>query len=71
MGDQENGHAQVFLQSRKQIQNLRLNRHIQSRGRFVGDQQIRITRQGHGDHHPLLHPSRHFMRVLINPALWI
>ncbi|KAG1362878.1 hypothetical protein G6F61_014085 [Rhizopus arrhizus] len=41
---------------------LRLDGHVQRGGRFVGDQQARLARQGHRDHHALAHAARQFTR---------
>ena len=38
VGNQHHGHGELFLKALQQIQNLRLNRDVQRRGRFVGDQ---------------------------------
>jgi len=63
MGDEEK--AQVFtrLQLGQQIEDLRLNRHIQRGGRLVRNQQLRPVGQCHGDHHPLALPAGQLMRI--------
>jgi hypothetical protein len=45
------------LQLAHQVEDLRLNRHIERRGRFVGDQQIGLAGEGHRDHHALPHAA--------------
>ena len=49
--------------------NLRLNRHVQSRGRLVGDQQLGLAGERHGDHHPLPHTAAQFMGIAIRQRL--
>ena len=53
VADQQQGHAQPRLQLLEQFQDLQLHGDIQRRGRLVGNQQLRLVGQGHGDHHPL------------------
>ena len=53
------------MQARHQRQNLRLNRHIQRSGGFVGNQHARLADHGHGNHHALTHAARELVRVLV------
>ena len=53
VSDEQNRHAESRLQLLEQFKNLRLNGDIQSRGRLIGDQDVGIVGQSHGDHHPL------------------
>jgi hypothetical protein len=48
-----------------------LHRHIERRRRLVRDQQLRVARQRHRDHHALPHPARKLVRVLIHAALGV
>jgi hypothetical protein len=41
----------------QQLQYLRLNGDIQGRCGFVGNEQLRISNQCHGNHHPLAHAA--------------
>ena len=41
----------------EQVENLSLYRHIQRRRRLVGNQQLGIAGNGHGDHHALTHAA--------------
>ena len=56
---------------RQQLQDLRLDGHIQRRRRLVGDQQGRIVCQRHRDHHPLALAAGKLMRKGVQPALGI
>ena len=62
VGDEQDGHAEPGLQLLEQFQNLCLNSDIESGGRFVGDQQIGVVGQRHGDHHPLALAAGQFVR---------
>jgi hypothetical protein len=48
----------LALQFPQQVEHLGLDGDIERRGRLVGDQQLRLARQRHRDHHPLLHAAR-------------
>ena len=63
MRDKQNRHAQPRLQFGQQLQDFRLNRHIQRGCRLIRDQQIGVIGQRHGDHHTLPLPARHLMRI--------
>ena len=52
------------MRSLQQIQNLRLNRHVERGGRLVGHEQFRFARQRHGNHHALLHAAGHLERII-------
>ena len=52
--------AHLLLQ---QVEHLRLHGHIQAGGGFVGDHQLRLIDQRHGDHHPLRHAPGEFVRI--------
>ena len=45
------------------VQDLPLDRDIQGRRRLVGDQQLRLADEGHGDNDPLPEPARQLMGV--------
>ena len=57
------------LQLAHQVQDLRLDGHVQRRRRFVRDQQRRVVGQRHRDHHPLPHAARKLVRVIVQPLL--
>ena len=65
MGDQQQCHSQFPTQAQQQPQNLRLHRHIQRRGRFIGNQQVRLARHGNGDQDTLSHAARKLMGIVI------
>ena len=57
------------LRSLDQVEDLRLDRHVERRGRLVGDQHARLQRQRHRDHRPLPHPAGEFVRVVVDASL--
>ena len=53
MGDEDHRHAVFVLEVLDEIEDLRLHRHVERGGRFVGDQHVGPVGQGHGDHDAL------------------
>lgn len=66
MGDEDDGQAAFTPQLIQQRQDLRLYGHIQRRGRFIGDDDLGVVGQRHGDPHALPHAARHLVRVAVN-----
>jgi hypothetical protein len=56
------GHAVSLLELGEQIEDLRLNRHVERRRRLVGDEEFGLARQRHRDHHALAHPAGELVR---------
>ena len=54
MGNEQHGHFLALLQLFKQVQNLRLDSHVQGGGGFVGNHQIGLGCQRNGNHDALL-----------------
>jgi hypothetical protein len=65
---QQKAHGSLGLQVLQQSQDLRLNGDVQRGGRLVRDQQIRLQRNGHGDHDALALPARKLVWVVVHPA---
>ena len=63
VGDEQHRHAEPLLDVLEQFQDLRLHRDVERGGRLVGDQQIGLVRQGHGDHHALALAAGELMRI--------
>ncbi len=61
--DQQDRHAQPSLQALQQLQEAFLHGDVESRGRFVGDQQLRLAGQRHGQHHPLPLAAGELVRI--------
>ena len=63
VGDEDYRHARFLLKLADDLQNLGLNGHVQGRGRLVGDEDVRLAGQRHGDHDPLAHAARYLVGV--------
>ena len=69
VGDEQHAGAAPLLQLADQLQDLRLRRHVERRGRLVGDQQRRVEHQGGGDHDALALAARDLVRIDVDQAL--
>ena len=69
VGDQDDGGADAVLEVAHQVQDLRLDGHVERRGRLVGDQELRIAGERHGDHHALAHAAGELVRIFAHAAL--
>ena len=65
MGDQQQRHAIFGLQVLQQLQDLRLHRHVERRRGLIGNQQIGIIGERHGDHHALALAAGQLMRIVL------
>ena len=61
--DENDRHAHFLLQQPHQLEDLRLNGDVERRRGLVGDEQLRLARQRHGDHHALAHSPGKLVRV--------
>ena len=53
----------------EQLEDLRLDRDVERGRRLVGDQQIRLARERHRDHHALPHAARQLVRIRVDALL--
>ena len=53
----------------QEIEDLRLDRHVERCRRLVGDEELRLPRERHRDHRPLAHPARELVRIVLEPLL--
>ena len=51
-----------------EVEDLGLDRHVERGRRLVGDEQLRVAGEGHGDHHALAHPAAELVRVVVEAA---
>ena len=65
VGDQHHRSAALAAQAFEQANDLRLHRHIQRRGGFVGHDQARLGSEGQRNHHALSHAARKLVRVVV------
>ena len=69
MGHKNRRHAKPAPDLPEQSQNLRLDRHVQRRSRFIRKQNRRIPGKRDRHHAPLPHSARKMMRVEFHPLL--
>ena len=67
VGDQDDRRPALPLPPPQHGQHLRLHRHVQRRGRLVGQDQPRVAGQRHRRHRPLPHAAGELVRVLPRP----
>ena len=67
VGDDDDGRVELGLQVADQVEDLRLDRHVERRRRLVRDQQLRVAGQRHRDHRPLPHAAGELVRVVVDP----
>ncbi len=67
VGYQQYGHAKALLKGFKQLQHLFLDGDVQGCRGLVGNQQVRLIGQRHGDHDPLLLASGKLVGVAVKP----
>ena len=63
VGDQEQRRPMLCAELDDQVQHLGLDGDVEGGGRLIGDQELRLAHQGHGDHRPLPHAARQLMGV--------
>ena len=71
VSDKDNAHVGLFLQGLHQFQNLSLNGYVQGSGGLVGNQQLRMTNQAHGNHYTLTHSTRKLVGILLHALFHI
>ena len=53
----------------QQVEDLRLDRHVERGRRLVGDEQLRLARERHRDHRALAHAAGELVRIVLQPRL--
>ena len=71
VGDEQHRHVELGLELEQQVEDLRLDGHVERRGRLVGDQQVGLVGERHGDHHALPLAARELMRIGVEPPFRI
>jgi hypothetical protein len=67
VGDEQHRHAERLCNP-EQLQDLRLHGDVERRGRLVGDQQVGLVGERHGDHHALALAAGELVRIGIRAA---
>ena len=65
VGNEDDRRAGLGPQLAHQIEDLRLDGHVERGRRLVGDEQLRIARERDGDHRALPHAARQIVRVFV------
>ena len=63
---QDDGGVHFLFQLAQQLQNLRLNGHVQGGGGLIGNQDGRVTGKRHGDHHALAHAAGQLVGIVVD-----
>ncbi len=71
MGDQQQRHPEAVAQIFEELQDVRLDRHVERRRRLVGDQNVGLVGNRHRDHDPLPLAARQLVRKGAEPVLGI
>ena len=65
VGDEHERRAGLLLELPDELEDLRLDRHVEGGRRLVGDEQLRLAGERHRDHDALAHAARQLVRVLL------
>ena len=65
--DQHDRGAETVADVAHQVEDPGLDGHVERGGRLVGDQDLRVAGERDRDHHPLAHPARELVRILVHP----
>ena len=63
MGDEQHGHAEALLQRLEQVEDLGLHGDVERGGGLVGDEQVGLVGERHGDHDALALAARKLVRI--------
>ena len=69
VGDQHHCHPPFAPQRVQEAQDLVLDGDVESRGRLIGEEQLRLVGERDRDRDPLAHAARQLVRVLAEPLL--
>ena len=71
VGDEDHCESQLLTQLVEQVDDLLLNGHVQSGGRFVSNDELRVTGQSHSDQNSLTLAAGKLVRVGLQGALGV
>ena len=71
VGDHDDGVAVLLLHRLHELDDLRLDRDVEGRGRLVGDKDVRVAGERHGDHDALAHAAGELVRVVLDALLGV
>ena len=64
VGDEDHGGARGLLGLLDGLEDLRLHRDVEGGGRLVGDDDVGVVGDRHGDHRPLAHPTGELVGIV-------
>src|SRR3954447_3495198 len=67
VGDEHQAHPRLPLEVLQQVHDLGLDGRVQGGGRLVGDEDLRVERDRHRDHHALPHAAGELVRIVVHP----
>jgi hypothetical protein len=67
VGDEHDRRVDLVLDPDQHLQDLGLHGHVERGGRLVGDEQVGLAGDRHGDHRPLAHAARELVGVHAGP----
>ena len=65
VGDEDHGGARLFGEPGQELQNLGLNGDVESGRGLVGEKDLRVAAEGHGDHDALAHAAGELVRIAV------
>ena len=65
VGDEHEAEAELLDEVAQQVEDLRPHRHVERADRLVGDEHLRVRREGAGDGDALLLPAGELVRVAV------
>src|SRR5262245_23521714 len=69
--DEHDGHLELAFELVEEVEDLGLDGHVEGGGGLVGDEELGIAGQRHGDHDALPHAARKLMRVFLHAPLGV
>ena len=69
VGDEDDGGAQAVGEVLHEVEDLGLDGHVEGAGGLVGDEDLGVAGEAHGDHHALAHAAGELVRILVDALL--
>ncbi len=69
--DQDHRRVELVFEPVDELEDLRLDRHVERGRRLVGDQHVGVAGERHRDHRPLPHPAGELVRVVLHARVGV
>ena len=69
VGDEDEREVEVGRERHEELEDLRLHHHVEGGRRLVGEENLRLAGERHGDRRSLPHPARELVREPVRPVL--